>query len=96
MPTDRTAPVSPATPDMTAFVRVTGIRGGRFVEFVYGLGDGDLAVELIMPFAAFDEFCIRQRAVVLPSDVVDGVPAGTAGLYHPPSASPDLDGRETA
>lgn len=93
MPTDRTAPVSP---DMTAFVRVTGIRGGRFVEFVYGLGDGDLAVELIMPFAAFDEFCVRQRAVVLPSDAVDGVPAGTAGLYHPPPASPDPDGRETA
>lgn len=39
---------------------------GRFVEFEYALGDGVLSVELILPPAAFEEFCRSQHAVVLP------------------------------
>lgn len=79
MPNDR-----PAL--LTAYVRITGIRGGRFVEFAYALGDEDLSVELIMPFAAFDEFCRRQGAVVLPpAEGVDLPQRATAGLYRPPA-----------
>ncbi|HYG89268.1 MAG TPA: phenol hydroxylase subunit [Azospirillum sp.] len=72
---------------MTSFVRVTGIRSGKFVEFEFALGDSDLSVELIMPFTAFEEFCRRQEAVVLP--MADGVyvPAASApGLYRRPDA----------
>jgi phenol hydroxylase P0 protein len=50
-----------------AFARVLGIRLGRFVEFEYFLDDGLLAVELIMPLAAFHEFCRAQNATILPS-----------------------------
>jgi len=49
-----------------AFVRVTGTRNGRFVEFEFSVNDNDLMVELILPIAAFDEFCVLQDAVVLP------------------------------
>ncbi len=50
-----------------AYVRVLGTRAGKFVEFEFSLGDGDLAVELILPFLAFAEFCKDRNAIVLPS-----------------------------
>lgn len=49
-----------------AYVRVLGTRAGKFVEFEFSLGDGDLAVELIMPFLAFAEFCKDRNAILLP------------------------------
>ncbi len=52
--------------ELKKFVRVTGVRGGKFVEFEFTVNDADLTVELILPFKAFDEFCIQQNAVVLP------------------------------
>lgn len=48
------------------FVRVTGVRAGRWVEFEFSVNDGDLMVELILPFSAFEEFCATQEAVRLP------------------------------
>ncbi len=45
------------------FVRVTGVRSGRYVEFEFSVNDADLTVELILPFAAFEEFCTMQEAV---------------------------------
>ena len=47
------------------FVRVTGVRSGRFVELEFSVNDADLTVELILPFAAFEEFCTLQEAVRL-------------------------------
>ena len=54
------------------YVRVTGVRSGRHVEFEFSVNDADLTVELILPFAAFEEFCALQEAVRLP-------PAGDVG-----------------
>ncbi len=50
------------------FVRVTGVRSGRYVEFEFSVNDADLTVELILPFAAFEEFCTLQEAVRLTPD----------------------------
>ena len=47
------------------FVRVTGVRSGRYVEFEFSINDADLTVELILPFSAFEEFCTLQEAVRL-------------------------------
>ena len=46
------------------YVRITG-RRGRFIEFDYSIGSPELAVELIMPEAAFTEFCAEHHAVQL-------------------------------
>ena len=51
-----------------AHVRVLGTRLGRFVEFEYSLGDGTLAVELILPTKAFEEFCRTRGADVTTVD----------------------------
>jgi phenol hydroxylase P0 protein len=42
-------------------VRVTGERNG-IIEFEYGVGDLSLAIELMLPPAAFEDFC-RTNAV---------------------------------
>jgi phenol hydroxylase P0 protein len=50
-----------------AFVRVTGVRRQRFVEFEFSLGD-ELVVELVMPYHEFRTFCDEHSARVLPSE----------------------------
>jgi len=46
--------MEPAEP--RKLVRVTGERNGN-IEFEYGVGDLSLAIELLLPPAAFEEFC---------------------------------------
>lgn len=48
------------------------------VEFLFAVGDPELCVELVMPQAAFDDFCARNRVEFLdhmaassPSDADD-------------------------
>ncbi len=43
------------------FVRVTGTRDARFVEFEFAIGDPDIAVELVLQFDQFREFCARHE-----------------------------------
>jgi phenol/toluene 2-monooxygenase (NADH) P0/A0 len=50
------------------FVRVTGVRSGRYVEFEFSVNDADLTVELILPLAAFEEFCTLQDVTRLAPD----------------------------
>ena len=53
---------------LNKFVRVTGVRSGRYVEFEFSVNDSDLTVELILPFSAFEEFCALQEATRLPPE----------------------------
>jgi phenol hydroxylase P0 protein len=39
------------------YVRVTDLRRDGFVEFEFAIGEPELLVEMILPTAAFDEFC---------------------------------------
>jgi hypothetical protein len=48
-------------PSDQAYVRVLGVRLRPYVEFDDPPHDGDLAVQLILPFAAFEQFAIRRR-----------------------------------
>ena len=64
---DDNAPLSGADDvPMRKFVRVTGARLGRYVEFEFIINDEALTVELILPFEAFEEFCRLQQAETLP------------------------------
>lgn len=54
-------------------VRVTGTRNG-IIEFEYGVGDLSLVVELMLPPAAFDEFC-RANAVELVTEAREEPPS---------------------
>jgi phenol hydroxylase P0 protein len=46
----------------TRYVRVTGTRMNRFVEFDFSIGDPNLFVELILPFDQFKKFCKQHQA----------------------------------
>ncbi|WP_415913625.1 phenol hydroxylase subunit [Paraburkholderia sp. J63] len=48
------------------YVRVTGTNSRGFVEFELSIGGApELAVELTLPPAAFDAFCVEQRVTRL-------------------------------
>lgn len=53
-------PGGPA-PHARYWVRVTRRRDDGFVEFDFAIGDPELSVDLILPRAAFDEFCARHQ-----------------------------------
>ena len=47
------------------YVRVCEQRQDGFVEFEFAIGDLALCVELMLPEAAFREFCLSNEAIVL-------------------------------
>ena len=49
---------------MRRFVRITATRGD-FVEFDFAIGWPELCVELVLPRAAFEEFCTRNGVTFL-------------------------------
>ena len=55
------------TGGLPKYVRVTGCRGRDLIEFDFAVGSPELFVELILPEAAFAEFCRSNDVVVLPS-----------------------------
>lgn len=47
------------------FVRVTELRKDGFVEFEFAIGEPELFAELMLPAAAFDEFCVANKVIFL-------------------------------
>ena len=46
----------------TYYVRVTGVRNKRFVEFDFSINDPALYVELVLPFKQYKLFCKKHKA----------------------------------
>jgi phenol hydroxylase P0 protein len=53
------------------FVRITGQRSNAFIEFDFAIGDSEIFVELILPMAAFEEFCSSNKVVLLEDERPD-------------------------
>ncbi|MBT9498372.1 MAG: phenol hydroxylase [Zoogloea sp.] len=59
--------VEHATMDTTRrFVRLSGERPNGFVEFEFAIGEPEIFVEMILPRAAFAEFCSTNLVEMLP------------------------------
>ncbi len=43
------------------YVRITGIRDNRLIEFDFSIGEPEMYVELVLPFPAFEEFCAHNK-----------------------------------
>lgn len=43
------------------FVRITGIRSNKFIEFDFSVGEPEMYVELVLPFEAFQSFCAHNE-----------------------------------
>jgi phenol/toluene 2-monooxygenase (NADH) P0/A0 len=63
------------------FVRMRKVRSDGFVEFDFAIGEPDLSVELILPAAAFHEFCRANQVIHI------GPIEGVASAGDPPPAS---------
>jgi phenol hydroxylase P0 protein len=67
------ATTDPALVDITRqFVRVLRRSDDGLVAFEFAIGWPDLAVELVLPQAAFDEFCALHRVALLAESPVGG------------------------
>lgn len=54
-------PFPKPAPSTACFVRIRERRADGFVEFDFAMGDPGLTVELILPEAAFHEFCATHH-----------------------------------
>lgn len=52
-------------PTLTKYVRVRSPADARFVEFDFAIGQADLFVELVMPPAAFEQFCQHNNVQLM-------------------------------
>ncbi|KAB7627739.1 phenol hydroxylase subunit [Verminephrobacter eiseniae] len=53
----------PAVDLQRRYVRLLERRGDGLVSFEFSIGWPELAVELMLPSAAFDEFCARNHVI---------------------------------
>jgi phenol/toluene 2-monooxygenase (NADH) P0/A0 len=58
------------------WVNVTRKTENGFVEFEFFVADADLCIELILPEAAFKEFCLNNNVVIEKSNSVSKEPHG--------------------
>jgi len=70
-------------PDITQrYVRITRTGVNGFIEFDFTVSDEDLTVELILPEAAFYEFCTTNRVTVIVNADGGPSPVKTQGLLQ--------------
>jgi phenol/toluene 2-monooxygenase (NADH) P0/A0 len=50
------------------YVRVTGVRGDKFIEFDFSIDDPEIFVELILPPDMFHTFCTKNNVKVLDTE----------------------------
>lgn len=69
-------PLEPQTCDTSRkYVRVTEERADGLVAFDFAISWPELSVELLLPRAAFDEFCATNRVIWLAARPEDPTPA---------------------
>ncbi|MEY2631700.1 MAG: hypothetical protein RIR00_354 [Pseudomonadota bacterium] len=70
------APVTPASsPSFDAerkYVRICRTRSDGFIEFEFAIGSPELSIELLLPEAAFHEFCLNNGVIVLEPQTAPG------------------------
>jgi phenol/toluene 2-monooxygenase (NADH) P0/A0 len=70
------APDEPLVCDTSRrYVCVTEVRADGLVAFDFSIGWPELSVELLLPRAAFDEFCTRNQVIRLERRAEDPTPA---------------------
>ncbi|MDX1369194.1 phenol hydroxylase subunit [Pseudomonas sp.] len=65
--------LEPRFEDLPRYIRVRSEPGARFVEFDFAIGYPDLFVELVLPQAAFTQFCQHNRVVVMDQAMAQAV-----------------------
>ncbi len=66
---------TPTFDELVKYVRVRSKEGARFVEFDFAIGDPSLFVELVMPPAAFEQFCQMNQVVHMSEEQMAAIDA---------------------
>ena len=53
---------------LTKYIRITGDRDAKFVEFDFAIHDPTLFVELVLPQEAFQNFCKTNQVVEMTAE----------------------------
>lgn len=65
----------PTFDELVKYVRVRSAEGARFVEFDFAIGDPSLFVELVMPPAAYEQFCQMNKVVHMSEEQMAAIDA---------------------
>ena len=61
--------------DLTRYVRIRKVIDDKFVEFDFAIGDPSLYVELVLPTAAFNQFCKHNNVTLMTEEQAAAVDA---------------------
>jgi phenol hydroxylase P0 protein len=61
--------------DLTRYVRIRRVIDDKFIEFDFAIGDPSLYVELVLPKAAFDQFCQHNHVTLMSEEQAAAVDA---------------------
>ena len=65
-------------PELTRYARIRRVVDDKFIEFDFAIGDPCLYVELVLPKAAFEEFCRHNQVVMMTEEQAQAVDADMA------------------
>jgi phenol hydroxylase P0 protein len=71
MPISRLPPSKRPFDIKQRYVRFQRMRADGYVEFSFAIGEPELAVDLILPLAAYREFCRANKVTYLTIDEMD-------------------------
>lgn len=60
---------------LKCYVRIRNLIDDLFVEFDFAIGDPSLYVELVLPKAAFDAFCVHNDVLMMTEEQARAVDA---------------------
>ena len=61
--------------ELKRYVRIRGVIDDKFIEFDFAIGDPSLYVELVLPRAAFDEFCKHNQVTLMTAEEAAAIDA---------------------
>jgi len=71
----RVAGTAESRPDMQCYVRIRRVIEDKFIEFDFAIGDPSIYVELALPQAAFDAFCLSNKVEMMTEEQAAAVDA---------------------
>ena len=73
--TKRNTEQAESVSDLKRYVRVRRVIEDKFIEFDFAIGDPTIYVELALPQAAFDEFCLNNKVEMMTEEQAAAVDA---------------------
>jgi len=74
--------VNPPFDPSRKFIRVIEQRANGMVEFEFAVGEPELFVEMLLPQAAFADFCAKPAAAAAPDTVAEQARQDMAWTLH--------------